>query len=352
MQPHNTVKYSRDITIDIMRSIGIFVIIIAHSEPPGWILQLRNFGTPLLVVASALSFAAAYSTGIKDISKFYKKRLLNLTLPCWIFLTFFFAFYAVLYFLLDQKLPFDFKTMITSYTFYSGIGFLWIIQIYLLIALFVPLAIYISRTINSNSYFYLLLLACYIGYEFLTSLSTWEYPYQLSITLTFFNAVAYILIFLYGIRLHKLTTLTIVVVSCICLVFFLILAIYLKTETGEFTSTQTFKYPPRLYYLSYAFLAINVIYLIGRLNILKLFTPLFSWISINSLWIYLWHIFFFYSWFYFFNSVGGGYFLSAAMAIYILTASFGATYLQTKFVTFCESRTKSTFLLSAYKYLH
>jgi peptidoglycan/LPS O-acetylase OafA/YrhL len=304
------------------------VIMIAHSEPPGWILQLRNFGTPLLVVASALSFSLIYSSGVGSLSEFYRKRFSKLVIPCWIFLCFFFGFYSLLFLALDKEIPFSFYTIYTSYTFYSGIGFLWIIQIYLIIALATPSAISISLKIESNLFYYTSLFLLYIAYEYIVSLFVWEYIYQVSLKVVALNAGVYIMVFLYGIRLPKLKTSTIFMFTVTALSFFILIASKLRVDLNEFVSTQTFKYPPRLYYLSYAILAINVLYLVARSGLLKMLYPLFKWVSSYSLWIYLWHIFFFYAWFYYFGTVGGSLAASTIMITFLLICSMLATYLQ------------------------
>lgn len=321
-------RRERDYSIDVLRSIGILVIMVAHAEPPGWVLQLRNFGTPLLVVASALSFSLIYGSGVNSINVFYRKRLSKLVIPCWIFLCFFFGFYSLLFLSLGREIPFTSYTIFTSYTFYSGIGFLWIIQIYLFIALATPFAIRLSSKIEGNLFYYSLLFSLYIAYECIVSLFVWEYKYQVSLKIVALNAGAYIIVFLYGMRLAKLKTSTIFLFTVAALFFFMLIASNLRFTVGEFISTQTFKYPPRLYYLAYAIFSINIIYLIARSSLLKWFFPLFKWISTHSLWIYLWHIFLFYAWFYYFETVGGSIAASALMIAFLLVGSLGITYLQ------------------------
>ena len=61
-------------------------------------------------------------------------------------------------------------------------------------------------------------------------------------------------------------------------------------ETGHFVPTQEYKEPPTLYYLSYAILFVNLTYLLCR-RFMRGRNEVIEWISANSLWIYLWHIF-------------------------------------------------------------
>ena len=71
-------------------------------------------------------------------------------------------------------------------------------------------------------------------------------------------------------------------------IIFLLLAV-----RYNFIETQKFKYPIRLYYLSYAFfIAIALYIIINNINkhsIIKR-SKIIVFISKNSMWIYLWHI--------------------------------------------------------------
>lgn len=68
----------REVSYDLLRVIGILVIMIAHADPPLWLFQLRNFGTPILIVTSALTHAYIYRDRSIAILPFYKKRMSRL----------------------------------------------------------------------------------------------------------------------------------------------------------------------------------------------------------------------------------------------------------------------------------
>ena len=44
----------RDVTVDILKTVGIISIILAHVNPPNAITQLRNFDVILLVILSGI----------------------------------------------------------------------------------------------------------------------------------------------------------------------------------------------------------------------------------------------------------------------------------------------------------
>ena len=159
-------KRSRNIKLDLFRLLGLLVIMIAHAAPPGWLFQLRNFGTPLLIVASALTFSYIYSKREISSKPFYIKRLKRLIIPTWIFLTVFF----LLVYLMKEigylvEYPFDSNAIIASYALYRGIGFVWIFKVYIILALITPLALRINSNTSSNRRYYSSLLIIYIIYE-------------------------------------------------------------------------------------------------------------------------------------------------------------------------------------------
>ena len=291
---------TRNINYDLIRLLGLLIIMVAHSSPPGWIFQLRNFGTPLLVIGSGLTYSLIFASRKLEIKAFYKKRLPKLIFPAWLFLTFFFlALYAASV-VSDFEFPFSNEKVIESFLFMGGIGFVWVFKIYIILSLITPLAVYLHDKVNNNLKYLSSLLLLYIGYEIAVYLIT---PLLTGVYSTVFNsiifiAIPYTILFLYAFNLPSLKKVSIYFVSMSSLIIFIVLAYLKYTEAGHFVHTQLYKYPPTLYYLSYAFFAVNVIYLILR-NIKisnDLTNSIVIWLSSNSLWIYLWHIFAFYIW--------------------------------------------------------
>ena len=103
--------------------------------------------------------------------------------------------------------------------------------------------------------------------------------------------------------------------------------------TGNFAPTQEFKYPPMLYYLSYAFTFIAFLwyYRQGILNILRYIGVLRFCIYIgrHTLWIYLWHIIYI--------ALMTGRFNAQIRFIMVYSLALLTAYLQERIVTFiCE----------------
>ena len=293
-------KASRIVTLDFLRLLGVLVIMVAHAGPPFWLSQLRNFGTPLLIVASALTYRAIYQTRPLPALPFYKKRLMKLLLPVWGFLLIFFPLIALAFHLRGEPFPFPPEKVWKSFLLFDGINFVWIFHVYLVLALFTPVVLWANKLPVRNAVYFSSLAILYLGYELMLGrvLPTIPKPDKLFYNFIVFAPLVYLLLYLYGVRLATVSNRMLLVISGISLVVFAYLAVGLYQEKGTFVPTQKFKYPPRLYYLSYAFFALHLIYLWTR-NI-KAFRPRFEaaiiWLSSNSLWVYLWHILAWYLW--------------------------------------------------------
>ena len=54
---------SRDFTIDMLRFVGVSLILLAHIVPPDGLFQLRSFDVPLMIFVSGLSYSGNASDG-------------------------------------------------------------------------------------------------------------------------------------------------------------------------------------------------------------------------------------------------------------------------------------------------
>lgn len=322
---------NRNISLDLMRFLGVLTIMVAHANPPDWLFQLRNFGTPLLVVASALTYSVIYSNRQISPYPFWKKRVWRLVVPTWIFLTIFFCFFWVVTSAFNKQYPFSLEKMLTSYSFYSGIGFVWIFKIYLILALITPLALKIRDTRVSNGIYFVVLAIFYCLYEGLLHLTQphLSQQYQEFVNRVIFFTIPYALLYFYGMRLGSLSNRQIVISAFCSFCLFAGLATSLYMQEGSFVPTQEFKYPPRLYYLVYAICFLNLIYLGCRSIQLTnfYFNRAVVWLSSNSLWIYLWHIMAWFVWDYIFKDTQG-FLLFVCKAIFLLGFGVLATVVQ------------------------
>lgn len=319
-----------------MRLLGVLIIMIAHSSPPAWLFQLRNFGTPLLIVASALTYSFIYSSRSIDVVDFYQKRLKRLILPAWIFLSFFFFVFYIVTNLSNIDYPFSIRKIVFSYAFMDGIGFVWILKVYIILALITPFTLQLNKKVKSNNYYFLMLMVAYLIYEMLVYFLS---PAIGGLAGQFFNqivliAFSYSILYCYGFRLSKLNDKTLYGIIIVSFLIFSSLAFIKYSQTGHFVGTQGFKYPPTLYYLSYAFFATNTIYLLCRnLKFANGKTSsIIIWLSSNSLWIYLWHIMAYYIWNFTIGDPKGDLLMFCFKTLFLLFFGIFLTLLQGKLV--------------------
>lgn len=279
--------------IDFLRFLGLSLIILAHVRSTLLISQLRNFDVPLMVLISGISFSL---TPLKtNYWNYFIKRIKRLAVPVWIFLSF---YYLILYiFKLEPDLLTAFNVF-GSYAFVWGIGYLWIIRVFLEVALVAPFFNKINPRIKSNNYFLLILLLGLIFNDALINIHWVQIlgkPIAKLFSIIVLNGIGFILIFWLGTRLNSFTAKQKIILGISALVIFVAYACYLYTNKGTFIHTQNYKYPASIYYISYGIFASLIAYTCSP-YIVKLLsnTPSIEkiWIFVaqNTLWIYLYHI--------------------------------------------------------------
>lgn len=337
----------RDVTFDLMRVIGILCIMIDHADPPGWLFQLRNFGTPLLVVTSALTYSYIYENKKMETVQFLKKRLKRLIIPVWMFLTFFFLLFLIISSIFKFSYPFNTTTIIHAFFFQKGFRFLWIFKVYIILAFVTPFAIYYKNRVSTSIYFPFIILF-YFLYEGILLISNDYLPTSILewLNLSVFIVIPYSLLYMYGFKLKELSTNRILLIAFIFFIIFLSLALKFYNINGSFVHTSKYKFPPRIYYFSYALIAIHIIFLFSKYFSAFFHPRIIIWLSSKSLWIYLWHILAYYLWFYLIGE-SNGHFLPFLLNMFFLLG-FGViiTILQTYLVNkFLSPHNSLTFLL-------
>ena len=238
----------RDTGLDILRGVGLLLIILAHVNPPALIFQLRNFDVPLMVLVSGIVFGIS-SGASKSYIEYFISRIRRLVFPTWIFLSIFFVIYILRTLLTGVSFPFSNSTILSSYLLITGIGYVWIIRVFLLVALAMPLLFKLKKNFR-GSFYLIILLLIYLGYELLY----YFYPANLIgsdfsiINFLFQNIIFYLLpygvIAGLGLSISKMSKRNIGLLT----LGFLVILIS-SSLINHFAFTQNFKYPPSLYYL-------------------------------------------------------------------------------------------------------
>lgn len=287
----------RDYNIDFLRFVGLSLIVLAHVSPPIWLQQIRSFDVPLMVFISGLTCSFKI---IKNKKLFYFNRAKRLLLPVWFFLIFIFTlllplqyFGLIPSFLTTEKI-------LESFLLLDGIGYVWIIRVFLLMMLITP---FLYKTTKLGNFSFLLIL---MGFLSLQECLVYVFD-RIGFESFFFNNyilyfVGYLPVFLLGYRMRTSVGLKNPFFLSFLIIFFVSLLGYLYYY-GEYIPITAFKYPPRLYYLIYGILVSMLIWLL-RSHIV-VYSRLFDFIGRNTIWIYLWHIpfvmfsnYFFDNWFF------------------------------------------------------
>ncbi|WP_419893326.1 acyltransferase family protein [Macrococcoides caseolyticum] len=280
-------KRNRNTKIDILRAIAMICIFIAHAKPNPIIFEIRNFDVIMIVILLGASFYLSTKDKQLHYISYILKRFNRLIVPTWIFLTiFFFIFY--LYSKITNFEYFTLPQIIESYKLLGGIGFVWIMKVFFLVALTSPFLLAISNKIKSHYIYFLLLSVAYLIYQFLYLMLPLIPPsIKLYYNLILLEGIGYSIVAAIGIRLLQLDKKVYILLTIFMSFIYIISAIYL-----QFESTQLFKYPPQHYYISYGAMMTLIFYQILNIKIIHDFlnNKLMQFISRHSMWLYLWHI--------------------------------------------------------------
>jgi hypothetical protein len=326
-------QHNRNFELDILRGCGLLLIILAHCDPPKILYQLRDFDVPLMVIVSAVTFAMLYKDKAINIKSFYIKRTKQLILPAWYFLTFFFAsLFIWSHFSAEFSFPYTQEEIISSFMLNWGIGFVWILRIFLFIALLTPPLLYFKDKVTNNYLYVGIVLLVYVLYE-MTASSL--YGVQPDITQhglwgdVILPIVPYAVLYAYGLKLQEMSLKFMGLVSAVALFFFVYMGFNYYQEYGEVIPTLYLKFPPQLYYLSYAIFCTNILYvLVKYLYPSTLFKTMWTWLSVNSLWVYMWHIYGLFLWDHFYMMTNATFAISGAKYLFTLFFAIAVTQAQ------------------------
>ena len=326
----------RSFPIDFLRCMGAVVVMLAHTDPPAWLFQLRNFGTPLLIVVAALSAALVYRDRPLLTLAFLKRRCIKLTVPPWLFLSAFFGVAFVYSSLRGNPFPFSAEVVLGSYSFSSGIGYVWIFKVYLIIALLTPGLLRFRNRVKDAKTYFMVLLASYLLCELAGVLvhENVHSPWLVELLNdTLLTVPPYAVLFAYGLWLGELAEWQVAATSLASLLVFVALSALKFKQLGHFVPTQLFKYPPTLYFLSYSFFCLNALYLFAK-SALAARVPArpVAWVSANLLWIFLWHIMGVFVWGWVAGMPHGRLGMSLLMLAFVFGFGASLTWLQTRVV--------------------
>lgn len=280
----------RDSRIDFLRFIGLAMIIFAHVGPPSILFQLRNFDVPLMVLVSGMSFGLSYKATEPYFSYLWK-RAKRLVAPVWIFIS---AYFLVNIFIFANSLDLNIYKAFTSYALISGIGYVWIIRVFLLVAIIAPLIYFVHVRVASNKkyiFVFLLVLLAYEAFRYFSLPYINEGAWKL-VSIVSHYLIPYGVVFAIGLRVPLLKNIQVTIISLASLFLLVLCGAVIYFYTGSVEPTQSYKYPPSLYYFSYAIFVSSVLWRYSHVieNVSSKIRGVMVFCAKNSIWIYLWHI--------------------------------------------------------------
>ncbi len=337
-------KDQRKIGFDVLKVIGLVCIVLAHTNAPDSIMFLRSFDVPIMVIISGSLFV--YSSENKNIAfwPYMKHRFIRLLSPTWAFLVLFFSLTFVIFSLMGKPYPFSAGQIASSFALLKGIGYVWIIRVFILVAMIAPLLLKIHRQFMNNYFYLLLLMMCYICYEILYKLvGTFDnIVIDTIMQQIIFYLLPYACLFGLGLSLPNMSKKTLSILAASFLLVLSGVVIYNYYFARSLNIAQ-YKYPPQLYYVTYGTIISLLLYrMVSDESITnKYMVNTITFMSSFSLWIYLWHIFFLYClniFAYRLLPIMGKF--PASFAI-VLSLSIITTYLQKRIVTDILSKTRA-----------
>lgn len=207
----------RDLRIDYLRFVGLTLIILAHVQPPEVLFNVRCFDVCLMLFVSGLAYAGHSA----DFSlRFLAKRALRLVVPVYLFLACYFLMVALL-----KCVGIDFgvraEHVVGSYLLTEGIGYVWIIRVFLLVALLTPFLLKIDQSVGSPYMLVALLLAVMLLSELLMS---HKVGYDILLVREYlYYAIGYSVLFVLGLRFKRCTR------NAACGIFTILLLLFVVT---------------------------------------------------------------------------------------------------------------------------
>lgn len=279
----------RDLSIDVLRCIGLFGLFIAHISDSSLLLQIRDFDVPLMVFLSGICFynplTSSQSKG-KDYWGYVKKRLIRLVLPAEVFMLLFFPLNILSYYFVKGEWNVNIQEIAHCLTLQTG-WYVWIIRVFFVIAIVAPLAeLLLSKT---NQWVKLIIVAIVVLiYESIAGFI--HNPYFIYAIMN----IPYLIIFLYGYYIKAFSDKQITWLGVFLVVTFALIFVLRYHDKQGADWTFIYKYPPRLYWSLYGVAISTILY--GLRNRLYVFLSFFRlsnllvFIGQHTLWIYFWHI--------------------------------------------------------------
>ncbi|HIE6169524.1 TPA: acyltransferase family protein [Proteus mirabilis] len=194
-------------------------------------------------------------------------------------------FYLYLFDIEYMQKYLNLEKIISSFTLYEGFGYVWIIRVFLLVAILTPVYLFVINKFGEYVSFFIFLLSV-IFLSFLGEKNLINYK-SFTITDIIIPAISYGLMFITGYCCVRSTNKKM-------LFFILVISAFLFSLTCYYNGfhPQSWKYPPLSQYIFYAITISIILYKTVDFiyNKINSNSAILTFIASNTMWIYLWHI--------------------------------------------------------------
>lgn len=282
----------RDNNIDILRFLGLSLIILAHVQCPYYLNEFKCFDVPLMIFVSGLATSKKITSGYWS---YICKRARRLIFPVWLFLIVYIPTLCLgqLVHLVPSGYV-DLNYIIDSFMLTGGVGYVWIIRVFLLIMLVTPLLVKLEQTVKSNL-FYFFIVGILIVTQFLL-VHVFNYidnhsPLGILYSRDIMRLTGYMPLFMIGLRLRLAKQRAMNYFLFIGVILYIAtMLVYIHTQGFPISISRDYKYPPHSYYILYGISACMILWPLRRFYAWMSKSRSIMFVSQNTMWIYLWHM--------------------------------------------------------------
>ena len=282
-------QINRNLSIDIVRVISLTAIFLLHAAPARIAFSLLQFCVPAMLFISGLCFKENIATG-KEYRAYLKKRFVKLFIPMSCFAFLFSIAVDIFCLLIGREKLFSPSDILAGTLLYDGVGYVWIMRVFFLVACLSPVACLFRKQKNDIAFVGTTVLL-YVIYRLLYNVvsdGTWIYHV---LNYFVFDTIPYFIVFLFAVRYKDYSPRKRTVSAGLLLVATVVILAFHNFDVSIIYGT---KYPPQLPYLTYGLLVSVLLYelfvfLEKKLKMNRLLKGI-QQISINSNKLYIAHI--------------------------------------------------------------
>lgn len=274
----------RDYYIDFLRALGLLLLVVAHTWAPEWLANIRTFDVPLMVFISSICYKP-----LGGYLAYCKRRFKRIYIPVFVFLSIFFISEVIAYFFFGKPRILPYTTILGSFMLLNSpsIGYVWIMRIFLMMAFLVPVWEMILRQCGFKPTIIIVVVLLFLQQILVTGVNSVDNKiirFILDETLLYANG--YSVIAIIGLKVRQFSQRELTVLIGLLLVLTLLFVGY----KHWIFDPQAYKYPPRSLYILYGLLVSCILW--AARSVIHSFPKIrfVTYLSENSMWIYLWHI--------------------------------------------------------------